>query len=208
MSSKYMTPIQITEPKILAVEGKDEKHFFEALINNLNLSNIQILDIAGKQNFKYRLEVVAISPMFFQVISLGVVRDADTDPIGAFQSVCAALRRARLPVPTTAWQFCAGTPRVIVMIMPDGTSPGMLEDLCLRSVGQQTTMRCVNQYFTCLNSQGINPHSTLALSKAKVQTYLASKRETGTPLGIAALKGYWPLGNPSFAQVTNVLHSL
>ena len=199
---------EITEPKILAVEGKDEQNFFRAFIKSLSLGKIQVMDIAGKTQFKDRLGALTSTPGFPQVESLGVVRDADDNPIGAFQSVCASLENAKLPVPDRPWHFQTGTHKVIVMIMPDGTSDGMIEDLCLKAVQSDIAMPCVREYIECLQREGVTISNPRVLSKARVQTFLASKPETGISLGIAALKGYWPLSDQTFDQVRQVLQNL
>jgi hypothetical protein len=92
--------IEITRPTVLLVEGKDDKLFFEAFINNQGLQNIQTLDIGGKTRLRQNLKVLKKTPKFSElVISLGVVRDANTDPTAAFQSVRDALQSVNLPAP-------------------------------------------------------------------------------------------------------------
>ena len=199
----------VEKPKMLAVEGRDEVNFFKAFLDKLNLSDIQLEDIAGEQNFSNRLEAFASLSGFSNVVSLGIVRDADNFPSGKFQSICAILTRLQLPVPSNPWQFQTGHPRVIVMIMPDGTSHGMLEDLCLSSVSTEPEMVCVDHYLACLRNQGIisNNPSQSRISKAKIQTFLASKPVTGIPLGVATLKRYWPLNSQTFDSVRTVLQN-
>jgi len=84
-------PIELIEPNLLAVEGKDEVNFFKALVKYLDLQNVQILDIGGKFQFKHKLSAISKSPHFNNIISLGVIRDADTDSDSAFQSWSAPL---------------------------------------------------------------------------------------------------------------------
>jgi len=194
---------EITKPHILAVEGREEELFFQALINHLGLQQIEIKGIAGKTNLRPRLKALASTPGFDQVTFLGVVRDANADPNAAFRSVRDALQAANLPAPERPLSPAGQSPRVTVMILPEQGTQGMLEDLCLRAVAQNPAMPCVERYIQCLQQQGLPlPHN---LSKAKVQVFLGSRPEAGKRLGEAALAGYWPWDDRAFEQVKSFL---
>jgi hypothetical protein len=90
---------KIEQPACWSVEGREEELFFGALIKHLKLQNIQIMPIGGKEKLRKNLKALANSPGFSEVISLGVVRDADANPDSAFQSVRDALQAAGLPTP-------------------------------------------------------------------------------------------------------------
>lgn len=199
--------IEITRPTVLLVEGKDDKLFFEAFINNQELQNIQTLDIGGKTRLRQNLKVLKKTPKFSEiVISLGVVRDANTDPTAAFQSVRDALQSVNLPAPERPLVPVGDSPRVTVMILPEEGAHGMLEDLCLKAVARDPAIVCVEQYFQCLQQQGLSlSHNT---SKAKVQAFLASRPEEGKRLGEAAQAGYWPWNNEAFLHVRNFLQQM
>lgn len=82
----------------------------------------------------------------------------------------------------------------------------MLEDICLKAVAQDPAMFCVEQYFQCLQQQGLSVPSNT--SKAKVQVFLASRPEAGKRLGEAAQAGYWPWDDEAFAQATTFLQHI
>jgi hypothetical protein len=188
------------------VEGMDDVFFFSALIKHLSLQDIQIINMEGKARLRDRLDAIVSSPRFADVTSLGVVRDANADPEGAFQSICDALRAAKLPVPDCPLKSAADSPRVTVMILPEEGVPGILEDLCLKAVRQDLAMPCLDEYFQCLQQQGLSLPKNL--SKAKVQAFLASRPEAGKRLGEAAQAGYWPWDNKTFDQVKNFLKQI
>lgn len=194
---------EITEPKVLIVEGKDDKNFFEALINHLGLLKIQVKDIGGKTQLKDRLKALVQTSGFTQVTSLGVVRDANDDHVAAFQSVCAALQNANLPVPERPWMAVGNEPKIVVLILPKENENGILEDLCLEAANSDPAMPCVNQYFECIKKQSLNPPSNL--SKAMVHAFLASRPDPDLRLGEAAQKGYWPFEDDAFKQVKTFL---
>jgi len=210
-----MKKIEVISPYLLIVEGKDEELFFEALMKNLGLTDIQILPIGGKFKLRENLKhIVKVSPNFHLVTSLGIIRDANDSPTGAFQSVCDALKKVKLPVPVSPLIPSIGpNPRnpkyhikVNVFIMPDENSLGDLEELCLRAVKTDPAMKCVVQYFYCLQHQGLSLPKQM--SKAKVHVFLASRAEPDKRLGEAAKAGYWPWNHNTFEKIKNFLFEL
>lgn len=198
--------ITILKPKVLVAEGKDEENFFEALLKHMCLHDIQVMGIGGKTQIRGRIKALINSPGFNNVISLGIIRDADDDPVAAFQSVCEALRNAGLPVPQRTLMPIGNRPKVVVMILPKQNVPGMLEDLCLEAVQSDNAMPCVTQYFECLQAQDLNlPRN---ISKAKVHAFLASRSKPDLRLGEAAKKKYWPFDDNAFQQVKTFLQQI
>lgn len=200
-------PIEIKKPTILFVEGKDEVFFFNAFISYLGLNNIQSIDMEGKTQLRDRLRALIVASGFkAKVASLGIVRDANANPKGAFQSVCDALKALNLPVPERPLVSEGISPKVTILILPKEDTPGMLEDICLKSVQKDPALFCVDQYFKCLQEQNI-PLSNKE-SKAKVQAFLASRKEPGLRLGEAAHKGYWPWEDNAFEEIKKFLHQI
>lgn len=198
--------ITITQPNVLLVEGDEDKVFFEALIKHLHLQDIQILPIGGKEKLRRNLRALVKTPGFTKVTTLGVVRDADTDPNAAFQSVRDTLQAVNLPAPERPLAPVGHSPRVAVMILPGESAPGMLEDLCLEAVVQDPAMLCVEQFFECLQQEKLSLPDNM--SKAKVQVLLASRRKAGLRLGEAAQAGYWPWDAKAFEQMRNFLQQM
>src|SRR5262245_9741778 len=129
-------PEPISKAKLLLVEGNDEEALFGELLRELQLAEIiQIVPVKGKDRFPDELKGVIGSSNFHQIVtSIGVVRDADDNPKGAFESVCGAIGRAQLIPPSAPLKPSTGSPQVTVMIVPDATTKGMLENICLDSV--------------------------------------------------------------------------
>ncbi len=195
--------VEISEPNLLIVEGKEDVLFFTALTKHLNLENIQIAGIGGKNTLRAELKQIRKSRSFLDLVtSLGIVRDADENPKGAFQSVSSALKAAELPVPKRPLVSVDNTPRVTVMILPDANTSGMLEDVCLKAIENEAAMNCTKQYFECLQQQSLSLPKDI--SKAKIQVYLAAL-EAEIRLGVAAQKGFWPWEHPAFDEVKRFL---
>jgi hypothetical protein len=203
MLESQADPIKISNSTLLVVEGKDEEFFFAALLRQMGLSGIQVLPIGGKDRLKMNLSLLRVSPDFSMVKSLVIIRDADDDSDSSFQSVCYCLGREGLSVPKKPGEFTGSHPRVCVIVMPGGGTPGMLEDLCLKSVSSYSEMKCVDDFFQCLKIKGASfPKKE---SKARVQVFLASREETMRHLGLAAEKGYWPWDSPVFSELKSLL---
>src|SRR5205823_6882023 len=101
-------PLILTQPRILLCEGKEDVRFFKALANHLGIMDIDILDTGGKTNYGVVLSALVRHPNFPQVTSLGITRDADDNPSGAFRSVCHALQSNGLVAPSHAGMLGVG----------------------------------------------------------------------------------------------------
>ncbi|WKN46072.1 DUF3226 domain-containing protein [Tunicatimonas pelagia] len=192
--------MNITSSKLIAVEGRDEKNFIEAFFKHLNISNTQVLDVAGKDNFSLILPAISKTPGFNSVVKFGIIRDADDSVENAFKSILGALNKASLTQPDSLSTFTDSTPSVGVYIMPDNTQKGMLEDLCLSSVIDEDNEKCLNEFFNCVDTNSIRN-----ISKAKVQAYLSTQPEVVSSVGLAAKKGYWNFTNPCFDDLKSFL---
>lgn len=201
------SPRPITRSRQLVVEGRDAEVFFDALLKHMGLTDVQVQDFGGVDDLRGFLKAFRIAPGFAQeVTSLGIVRDAETDPVAAFQSVCSALEGANLAVPEQAMVPAGHSPRVNVFILPDATTPGMLETICLRAVDDDPAIECIAQYFECVEQRaGSLPDN---MHKARVQAFLASRPRPGLLLGQAAHASYWRLNSPAFDHVRRFVQGL
>jgi hypothetical protein len=199
--AKWANPI--TKPKLLVVEGSDDSHFLAALLRHARIeADFEIRDLEGVNNFNRILRALPAVTGFANVVSLGIVRDADQSMQSAFQSVCSALKNANLSVPKHPLSIVGGHPEVSVFIWPDCKSNGTLETLCLDSVDDDPAMPCVAQYLECLDSQKVTRPT--AIDKARVHAFLASRKRPGLRIGEAA----WPWVHPVFDPIKQFLRAL
>jgi hypothetical protein len=214
-------PVPVTKPKQLIVEGRDVEEFFTALLRKMGLAEeVQVQNFGGVselpnflQEFQDFLEAVRIASgsegfLVQEIVSLGVIRDAErfSSPTDAFRSVCGALRGAGLTVPSQIETFEGSNPRVGVLILPDATTKGMLEDLCLRSVEDHPVMQCIDEYFNCVKQQlGSLPKN---MAKARIQAFVASTPEPVSHLRWAFHRDYWPWDDPAFHHIKQFLSNL
>nr|VFJ42668.1 MAG: hypothetical protein BECKFW1821A_GA0114235_100220 [Candidatus Kentron sp. FW] len=206
---------KIQSPRLLAVEGKDECNFFEALLKRMGIRGVQLLDIGGKDKFKDSFDLLHASPEFPNVRSLGLIRDAeDKEADAAFSSICSVLKKYTLPVPKASNTVIDGKNgrgkniRVGIFIMPNNADAGMLEDLCLESVQEESVFTCVEQYMDCCLSALPEDEQPRNRAKARVQTYLAARKEIVNSLGVGARNGYWNLDHACFHDIKRFLRAL
>lgn len=200
-------PKTLTHSKQLLVEGRDGVAFFAALLNQLGQREIQIQNFGGITELRPFLKALRNEPGFEEIVtSLGVIRDAETNPQGAFQSVRDALRASGLPASEKPEVVESGSPQTVVLILPNASTPGMLETLCLESVANEPAINCVDHYFDCLNQQtGFSPNNVF---KARLHAFLSAKPKPGLRVGDAASAGYFPWDHPAFDHIKQFLLNL
>ncbi|MGH9755046.1 MAG: DUF3226 domain-containing protein [Blastocatellia bacterium] len=200
-------PKEITHSKQLLVEGRDAVAFFAALLKHLGLSEVQIQNFGGINELRPFLKALRNESGFWgKVSSLGVIRDAENNPQGAFQSVRDSLLAADLPAPAKTIVSAGAGPQVSVLILPDAATPGMLESLCLAAVEKDQAFQCVDQYFNCLKQQmTVLPNN---LTKARLHAFLSSRPKPDLLVGEAASAGYFPWNHPAFSQAKQFLQGL
>ena len=196
----------LAEAKHLLVEGRDEELFFDAFIRHLGVGGVQVWNYAGKDNLGNRLGVLVDTEGFDRIVSIGIVRDADTSASSAFQSVQGSLRNAGLSVPIEMLVASEGTPKIAVFVMPDNSAGGALEDLCLATLEGDPAMPCVNDFLQCVGGRVETPPQNVA--KARMHAFLASREDSELRLGEAAQRGYLPWGNAAFEPLTEFLTNL
>ena len=206
------TPISVEQPRLLVVEGVSEAHLFNALFahieekDGVRIDDIQIVNVGGRDNIRQDIQVIVSDRNFGEVSSIGIVRDADDNADNALRSVQGVLRDVGLPVPNAPLSLAGDIPKVAALILPHGRSSGVLEDVCLESVAGDPAMGCVQDYFSCIESNlDAQPNN---LSKAKAQVFLASRRSPGLQLGVAAYRGYWDFEHAAFEPLKRLVGML
>jgi len=157
---------------LIVAEGRDDQILIEALAKREGLTHVQVTHCQGRDNLGNKLAAYAASPGFVDLISLGIVLDAEKSAAATGAMVEAAIVKAKaMLVPATTW------PRTTVHVVPDPEPQGMMEDVCLATLADRPVMGCVDTYLSCCHDHGgqaapPNP------SKARFQAWLATQ-----PLG-------------------------
>lgn len=204
-------PLKPEKEKVLAVEGKDEVNFFKALFKKEQIEDIQIVDIGGNAQFHIKLPLFMQADNFEMVKQIGFVRDAEVnDPSSAFQSICDILRKYDLPVPAKIGSIAkTGKISVGIHIMPDNSSSGMLEDLCLKSVQGSPKNKCVDLFIECFTpTLAAAEKAIFNSSKARAQAFLCTQTPICNSIGLAALKGQLDFSDACFYGIKDFLRRL
>lgn len=195
----------IRQKKVIAVEGKDEVNFFNALLKDIGITDFEIRDVGGKQQFKNKLPALVRMSGFSDVEVLAIIRDADNDANAAFKSISNILRKEGLKPATEAAQFSEGRPKIGIFIMPGNSDAGMLEDLCLKTVENHPAMDCVRPFVNCISELEESPNNIV---KAKAQAFLAAMPELANSIGVGAQKGYWNFKSEKLTDLKSFIDNL
>lgn len=202
-------PFSREHPKVLLVEGVDEVYLLLQLLREPEFDghSIDVRCYRGASNLGSALKGLRVASGFSEnVETLAVWRDADQDPAGALQSVKSQLEKASFAAPAHSGEFTEGTPRIGVLILPDGRSVGALETLCLASVTDTAPLSCVDSYVNCLHTANVTLHCNS--DKVRLYAYLASRKKPGLKLGEAAKAGCWDFSHKAWDPVKKFLHQM
>jgi hypothetical protein len=197
-----VAPQPVALEKMLLVEGETPAHFFEGFAKHLGLADlIEIRSYGGIAELGTFLKTLASTTEFRAMVkSLGIVRDAETDANGARQSVNAAVAGANLPGHITPSIF----------ILPNNSSKGMIETLCLRSVESTPLYQCVKDFIKCAEGAGatLSDADDPDRDKARLQVYLAATVKPQMMPGLAAYRGVYRFDDTTFEALRQFLRSL
>ena len=215
-----MTPVATSQgrqsrPKLeadllLLVEGQDEVNLFRAFVKHCledEAQPVQVLEVGGKDQFKKRFSLIMSDAQARpRLRSIGVVRDADDNAQGSFQSVCDSIRNVGYQPPARHGEFSDTAPSIGVFIVPDGSEAGAIETLCRQSVQGTDTAKCVDDYLDCLTTR--NALRSRNADKTFTHAYLAAGRDPTARVGEGALQGVWDLQSPMFAGLCKFIQNL
>ena len=190
-----------TPKKILLVEGKDELRVIPELIEtngvtwkiNNNGTVVYIQEHGGKENLVNSFEISA-QLKDAKLSALGIIIDADDDPLGSWQSIRNASLKSIPDIPETLPEggLIHTTPRGIkfgIWIMPDNKMRGMLETFLTYMIptGNEDLWNFAQEITQEAKSKGAtfkNVHS----DKANIYTWLAWQDPPGRQLHNAIME--------------------
>ncbi|NEP90791.1 MAG: hypothetical protein F6K18_30495 [Okeania sp. SIO2C2] len=187
----------IEKSKLIIGEGKEDVILFSQLIEYLEINDIQVIDYEGKDNLNNYLKTLPLIPGFSNLRSLGIARDADESFDDASKSIEGSLRRHKLNEIENL--------KIEKFILPDNSSPGMLEDLCLKSI-HTDEISCIEDFFQCIETS--TSRKSNKISKAKIYAWLSTQEHPDKRLGAAAQAGYIKWDNEAFKELTNFIKNL
>lgn len=199
--------LEINSEKIILVEGKDEINFFEAFLKKLEIEDVQIIEVGGKDKFPSEFPALLNTPGFSRVSTYVIVRDADSNVQSTLDSIKGLLSVNNQPVPDGHASYSSNNGiRSGIFIMPGNRDEGMLETLCIDAIKENPIYECVKQFIRCLtDSTSIeNPRN---LHKAKMHTFLSGQKKYIPSVGMAAKKGLFNFESECFNDLKQFLLS-
>ena len=201
--------------RVLIVEGEDALYFWARACKIFTENPIQVFFFRGNGNLRRFLKIFAARRDFGRVESLAIIRDAETDPQAAIDSIKSGLQNANLPVPDFPFTFAEGTPRTAFLLQPGFATnaagnrvylPGTLEDLCLITVEGDPCLDCVAQYIECI--EGLNEPMRWR-HKMRLHAFLAGKDAyVGAKIGEAANQGAWDWHHVALAPYRDLIAAM
>ncbi len=210
----------IGRPGLIFCEGIDDERFLVELLTFLGIDSLWVERADGESQFRGLVRTLRGRGNFEQLRTLAIVRDADTDAARKFESVTDLLQTAAYPIPSAPAQLILGTfPRattgaaetagtVGVFIMPDGRSPGALEDLCLQAIAEDPAGPCVQEFLACVHARSGVACPDQHVPKAKLNAWLASRSNPTLRLGQAIASKDIPPGSEAFRPIRQFLQDL
>lgn len=196
--------IRIVSCVQLLVEGKDAKNFFEAVRDHLQVRHVQIHNFGGTDELKQFLTTFVRGDGFPQVEKLAIVRDAEK------LAAASALQRVKATVESVRANFSADIganaswPEIEIYILPNNSSPGMLETLICESISDKAINKCIDEYFEC-----VQQHTALKQpEKARTAAYIATSSRPTVSVGVAAKRSVWDLDHPAFEGIRSFISEL
>jgi hypothetical protein len=200
----------LAQSRVVLIEGKEDERFYSDVCRAANVAGqLELRPVQGWSNFaRYLLTLLSVG---FAVRIIAIIRDAESNERGAFQSTCSGFQQAGLPQPSQAGQLsqpdAQGRRTTALIVPPD--RPGSIETLCLASLAGQPNLGCVQDFVACLDRHD-PPHSPRTQAqedKRRVGAVLAAGAhgpralKIGARLGEAAEQGFWDWTHPAFEPV-------
>jgi hypothetical protein len=212
--------VQITEERVIVVEGAGDAAFFTHLCAVNNIRGFQCLDAGGRDNFEqYLKDLRTITGFNTKCKLLLVVGDNDDRLEDSFKRVRLAVKKAKLPVPDKAQQILKWTThdlRLGIVMIPFNDAgdsiKGCLETLLLASAFERNDQiaKCIPAFGTCIGADTWANGSHV--DKFKLRALLAAVFPDDPNFGLQfALKpdhGVIPLDHASFGGIVGFLRAV
>ena len=189
MTSQNHDWLHADGPRLLLAEGIDDCHVIAALCKAHQLPDGAFVFYAGGSDTGAIRRMKAVLGRKSSYEAIGLVLDADQPDISVrwqqLQSL-SELKPYGLPArPDPAGTIIDGPPdhpRLGIWLMPDNTSPGMLEDFLLH-LAHPDGIAAARDTVAGVRGQPWAPFRDVHHSKAVIHTWLAWQDEPGKPLG-------------------------
>lgn len=207
----------IHKKHLILCEGMDAFNFLICYLNSDALkydpffaNEIEVLDFGGNEELPDFLAVLKGLDGFSDVISLLIIRDAESSAANAVQQIKGALERNEYAVPKVCGSWQMGKPKTCFLLFPSfGTDekPGTIEDIGMSILAEdiaETMLKEIDDFMRHLE-QNVGrefPHRF----KSQLYTYFSvTDKYVTLKLGEAAKAGAFDWTHQNLAPLKNCL---
>ena len=141
----------IISDRLLVVEGKDDFSFFEEFLKKLNINDVDIRNVGGKGEYKNKLPLLIKTSGFDSIKKIAIVIDAHENCKSTFESIYNIIeRKMKLIPPKRTNTYSEANPSIGIFIMPDNCSVGSIEELCLNTIKNDSSLKCIDSFIKCI----------------------------------------------------------
>lgn len=199
--------VSFDKEKVVLIEGGDDEKFFKNLLDKLGMSDIQVFNIEGKEEFKNKFEYIPSISGFNNIKKIIVILDADESYQNTEHSIRTNINKI-LKASDKPLIFSSSNPSVAYFIMPNNKDKGMLETLCIASQKDSPAMKQVDRFISEVDSDNMIKEKPKNKDKAKAQAYLSIMPEIAYGMAYGIVKNYWNLNYLDFQKLINFLKSV
>jgi hypothetical protein len=207
----------ISAPGLLLCEGLDDFAFLLAMLQHLQIvrERVELERLDGRWQLHDRLNALPVRDRQRRLKVLGIVCDADNDDgPTSFGRVRDDLLNTGYSLPGAPAQLVRGPwaggseLSVGVFVMPNNQITGALEDLCLSAIDGDPTLPCVDEFLACVSTSGVVTWRPQDRSKARLNSWLASRSDPTLLLGYAMNANEIDRSHPAFGPIRQFLADL
>lgn len=184
--------------RLLLVEGRDDRHVVHH-IRELQVPRIPPFEIVEKGGVDSLVRSISVEARVRGRTALGIMVDADTDPLARWASIAGQLHSAGVDLPPsmnpdgTIIPSVDGTGlgvTVGVWVMPDNNAQGEIEDFVTGLIPEKDPVWPLAEDYIRRIPVDHRPNDT---TKARLHAWLAARPERPLPMGLAIRARELPL---------------
>ena len=178
--------------RILVVEGPEDKTFFHALAEHLEIEQqMYIVVCNGKNELATTLKSILNDGNFHNFDHIGIICDNDfpdsrkdkgaletvqDEIVSANEGIDDNLKKTReLPQPVRARVAAGSRPKVSVLLLPGDNRDGMLENLVLDAIGKNEITKCTDAFYDCLEKKANLEIQEARDPRSRLSVYISGK---------------------------------
>ncbi len=183
------------KPQQLLVEGKNDRHVIWGLCEQHRIPetfSVEVPLVEDGQGINAVLAEIPVRLKQDNLLTLGIVIDADSDLLARWQAVSQRLKEygyeeiPKVP-PSEGWVYKPQSlPKVGVWLMPDNQLPGILENFVARLIAEDDLLVIkAESILQDIEQSKLNRYTLVRHPKALIHTWLAWQQTPGMPMGQA-----------------------